>query len=243
MELSGKAAIVTGGAVRLGRAFTLALARAGCKVCLHYSRSCASAEETSRAAGALGAQIVAVQADFTRPAEAARTVFQAARDAFGDVDVLVNSAAIFEPDRLIDVTEEHFDRHVNINLKAPFFLCREFALHHVSGRPGHIVNIADWRAERPGTGYLVYTLSKAALVAMTKSLAQELAPDIRVNAIAPGSILPPPGKTEADLAELVGQIPLGRFGSPEHLADVLLFLLNSDFITGAVIHVTGGQEL
>jgi len=170
------------------------------------------------------------------------------------VDILVNSAAIFEPGKWDDTTEANWDRHFAINLKSPFFLSQTFARvaghprvagqsHWPSARAGHIVNIADWRGVRPGTGHVAYTLTKAALIAMTKSLALALAPNIQVNAIAPGMILPPPGKDQSYLQRQAGQIPAQRVGSPQEIAKALLFLLRSDFVTGELVFVTGGQHL
>ena len=159
------------------------------------------------------------------------------------MDILVNGAAIFEPGNWDDTTEANWDRHFAINLKSPFFLSQAFAVHVGRERAGHIVNIADWRGVRPGTGHVAYTLTKAALIAMTKSLAQALAPNIQVNAIAPGMILPPPGQDQAYLERWAHKIPAQRVGSPEEVARALIFLLRSDFVTGELILVTGGQHL
>jgi len=132
---------------------------------------------------------------------------------------------------------------MSINLKSPFFLSQAFARHVGRERPAHIVNIADWHGVRPGTDHVAYTLTKAALIAMTRSLALALAPNIQVNAIAPGMILPPPGKDQAYLQRWAHQIPAQRVGSPEEIARTLIFLVRSDFVTGDLIHVTGGQHL
>ena len=162
---------------------------------------------------------------------------------FGQVDILVNSAAIFEAGNWDDTTEANWDRHFAVNLKSPFFLSQAFAKHVGRERPGHIVNIADWRGVRPGTGHMAYTLTKAALIAMTKSLALALAPNIQVNAIAPGLILPPPDKDESYLQRRAGRIPVRRTGSPDEIAKTLIFLLQSDVVTGELIFVTGGEHL
>ena len=159
------------------------------------------------------------------------------------MDILVNSAAIFERGDLFNTTEESWDRHFAINLKSPFFLSQAFAVHVGKERPGAIVNITDWRATRPGTDYVAYTLAKAALVTMTQSLALGLAPNIRVNAIAPGAILPPPDGDQAYLEQLAQAIPARRVGSPAEVAKALLFLLESDFVTGELVYVTGGEHL
>jgi pteridine reductase len=242
MELNGKVAIVTGGAVRLGKALALALAEQGARLVIHYGSSAGPAQETVTEIKAMGSDALAVQADFSQSGQAPSIVEHAVAH-FGQVDILVNSAAIFEPGKWHDTTEANWDRHFAINLKSPFFLSQAFAQHVAPERAGHIVNIADWRGVRPGIGHVAYTLTKAALIAMTKSLALALAPNIQVNAIAPGMILPPPGADQSYLERQAGQIPAQRVGSPQEIAKALLFLLRSDFVTGELIFVTGGQHL
>jgi pteridine reductase len=242
MELNGKVAVVTGGAVRLGKALALALAEQGARLVIHYASSAGPAQETVAEIKAMGSDALAVQADFSQSGQAPSIVERAIAH-FGQVDILVNSAAIFEPGKWDDTTEANWNRHFAINLKSPFFLSQAFAKHVGPERPGHIVNIADWRGVRPGIGHVAYTLTKAALIAMTKSLALALAPNIQVNAIAPGMILPPPGKDQSYLERQAGKIPAQRVGSPQEIAQALLFLLRSDFVTGELIFVTGGQHL
>jgi pteridine reductase len=164
-------------------------------------------------------------------------------ERFGRVDILVNSAAIFEPGRWYDTTDANWDRHFAVNLRAPFFLSQAFARQVATPRRGHIVSIADWRAVRPGTDHIAYTLTKAALITMTQSLALALAPNIQVNAIAPGLILPPPDEDAAYLERRAARIPADRAGSPAEVAQALIFLLRSEFVTGDVIFVTGGEHL
>ena len=190
----------------------------------------------------MGSDAVAIQADLSRPGKA-RTVIERATTRFGQVDILVNSAAIYEPGNWDDTTEANWDRHFAINLKAPFFLSQAFAAQVGRKRAGHVVNIADWRGVRPGPDHVAYTLTKAAIIAMTKSLAQALAPNIQVNAIALGLILPPPGRDQAYLEGLASQIPARRWGSPQEIANAMIFLLRSDFVTGDLIFVTGGEHL
>lgn len=241
MGLRGKVAIVTGGAVRLGRALALALAEQGARLVIHYNSSTGPAEETLSQIKALSDGI-AFQADL-RQVSQVQTIIRRAMEHFGQVDVLINSAAIYEPGGIADTTEADWDRHFETNLKAPFFLCQAFAAQVGMEQPGHIINIADWRATRPRANYLAYTLTKAALITMTYSLAQALAPNIQVNAIAPGLILPPPGKDQAYLEQMAQTIPAHKAGSPEDIAKAMLFLLASDFITGEIIFVTGGEHL
>ncbi|MBL7199473.1 MAG: SDR family oxidoreductase [Anaerolineae bacterium] len=242
MELNGKVAIVTGGAVRLGRAMALALAERGAQLVVHYNASAGPAEEVVRQIEAEGGTAVAVQADLSQ-ARTAPSIVEAATARFGRVDILVNSAAIFEPGSWDSTTEENWDRHFDVNLKSPFFLIQAFARQIGDGQRGHIVNIADWRGVRPGVDHVAYTLTKAALIAMTRSMALALAPDIQINAIAPGMILPPPGKGPEFLQRSAARIPLQRIGSPGEIVKAMLFLLDSDFVTGELIYVTGGESL
>jgi NAD(P)-dependent dehydrogenase (short-subunit alcohol dehydrogenase family) len=243
MDLRDRTAIVTGGAVRLGRALALRLGAEGVHVCLHCHQSGAAAEEALAEIRGAGVRGTVVQADFSRPADAARSVLEHAQRVLGSIDVLVNSAAVFNPDTLLGLQEADWDQHQNINLKAPVFLSQAFARQVAPEQCGHIVNIVDWRASRPVPGHLAYTVAKGGLVTATRLLARELAPRIRVNAIAPGAILPPPGEPDAYLDRLAQRIPLRRTGGPGDVADALVYLLRSDFITGEVLHVTGGEQL
>lgn len=242
MELESKVAVVTGGAVRLGKALALALAEQGVRIALHYGSSAQTADETVAQIKALGTEAVALQADLSQPSQVPAIIHRTVKH-FGQVDILVNSAAIFEPGDLTWTTEDNWDKHFAINLKAPFLLSQAFAAQVGSERSGHIINITDWRATRPRADYLAYTLTKAALITMTQSLALALAPNIQVNAIAPGAILPPPGQGQEYLDRLAQAIPMQRAGSPEEVCKALLFLLESDFVTGELIYVTGGQHL
>lgn len=243
MELQGRVAIVTGGAVRIGRELCLRLADAGMRVCLHYGSSKESALQTVREIQARSGDATTVQADLSSPVEASRDIFEAALSGFDHVDVLVNCASIFESGSLSDTTIDDWRRHQSINLESPLFLCQEFAKQLGSDRHGAIVNIADWRATHPQPGHLSYTLSKVGLVGLTRILAQELAPQIRVNAIAPGAILPPPDAPDDHDDQISKLVPLQRTGAPSNISDAVLFLLNNDFVNGEILHVTGGQQL
>ncbi len=242
MELKGRVAIVTGGAVRLGRAQAIALAEHGAHVVVHYNASSGPAEAVVRHIQELGCRAIAVQADLG-DASAAPGIVERAVEAFGKADILVNGAAIFEPGEWDNTTEENWNRHFEINLKSPFFLTQAFAKQVGSERRAHVINIADWRALHPGTDHFAYTVAKAGLVAMTKSLALALAPNIQVNAIAPGLILPPPGRGEEYFVQAAPHIPAQRTGSPAEIVKALLFLLDSDFVTGELLYVTGGEHL
>jgi len=242
MVLQDKVALVTGGAVRLGRALALSLAEQGVRLLIHYGSSAGPAQATISQVKTMGGEALALQADFRQSGAAARLLDRAV-EHFGQLDILVNSAAIFGAGDLSDTTEENWDKHFAINLKSPFFLSQAFAAHVGQERRGHIINIADWRALRPGPDHLTYTLTKAGLVTMTQSLALALAPNIQVNAIAPGAILPPPDKGEDYLEKLGQALPLQRSGSPEEVSKAMLYLLQSDFVTGELIFVTGGEHL
>ena len=242
MQLAGRTALVTGGGVRIGRALALGLASRGVRVVVHYNSSVAPAQEVVREIRAGGGDAVAVQADLRDTSSPGRLI-ERGTEAFGQVDILVNSAAIFLRGTLEETTERSWDEHFAINLKAPFFLCQAFARQLGKERQGHIINIADWRATRPGVAYVAYTLTKGALITMTQSLALALAPNVQVNAIAPGAILPPPGDPGGYFARLAKSIPAQRVGAPEDVVRAALYLLDSDFVTGELLFVTGGEHL
>lgn len=243
MKLENRVVLVTGGAVRLGRAIALGLAEAGADIAITYN----SSEGPSRLVAAeirdLGREAAVIQADFSRSQDMSRLVDEIVAH-YGHLDVLINNAAIFEPGRWNSTDEENWDRHFDINLKAPFFLTQAFARAAKDhGYRGHIVNIADWRGVRPGADHVAYTLTKVALVGLTKSMALALAPEVQVNAIAPGLILPPPGADDDFLARKALEIPLGRHGSAEEIVRTVRYLVGSDFVTGELIYVTGGEHL
>lgn len=242
MDLRGRVAVVTGGGVRLGRALVLALAGHGVRVVVHHGRSAGPAEQTAAEARSLGTEAITVQGDLS-DAGAARGVIAAARSRLGPVDILVNSAAIFEPGGVAETTPEVWDRHFAINLKAPFLLSQAFAAQRPPDRPGKIVNISDWRGLRPGADHFAYTLTKSALIAMTKSLAVALAPSIQVNCLALGAILLPAGADETYRQRLIASIPVRRMGDPDDVARALLFLVEDDFVTGQTVVIDGGRSL
>lgn len=241
-NLDGMVALVTGGALRIGRALALALADRGARVAIHYGNSAEAAAKTVAATQDLGVEAAAFQADLREHSRTEELVDRVA-ERFGKVDLLVNSAAAFAPATIADTTETLWDEQFSVNLKAPFFLARAFARHIGTDRPGQIVSIADWRALRPDPGFLAYSLTKAGIIAMTRGLAVALAPNIRVNAIAPGAVLPPHDRDEAFLEEVGKRTPLGRHGSPDEVAAALLYLVTAGFVTGQVLFVDGGEHL
>jgi pteridine reductase len=242
-ELQGQVAVITGAGVRVGRALALALADAGANIAVHYNSSADAAEETVAAVRERGVEAVAVQANLGDAKAAAERIIEEAATRLGPPTILVNNASIFEQGGPLDADEATWDAHFNINLKAPFFLCQAFARRLPADASGNIINLLDWRIDRPRGDRLVYTLTKSALATMTRGLAHALAPRIRVNGIAPGAILPPPGADQAYLDRLARQIPLERAGSPEEIWRAALYLLSAAFVTGEVIYVTGGEHL
>ncbi len=243
MDLEGKVALVTGGAVRIGRALSLALAGAGCRLVIHYASSAAAARRPRAEAAALGVEADLCAADLA-DAAAAHGLVPAAAERFGRLDVLINSAALFLEGGLTDTGLEVWERQFAVNLRAPFLLSQAFAAQLPGDRHGAIVNVTDARIFRPAGDHFAYRLTKSALWTMTEMTALELAPRIRVNAVALGAILPPPGAGPGALAELVRrQVPLRRSGGAEAVADAVLHLLRQEFMTGVTVRLDGGQFL
>lgn len=241
-DLHGKVALVTGAGRRLGKAFAEALAAHGADVVVHYGRSAGPAEALARSLEAQGVRAVPLQADLADP-EQVPGLLDRAVEAMGEVHYLVNNAAIFEPLGVMDTDLAAWRRHLDVNLTAPFLLSQAFARHR-AGRPGAIVNLLDWRALRPGPDHFPYTIAKAALAAMTRSLAIAFAPTVRVNGLALGAILPPPEAEGERQPEIIRPVPAGRWGEVAEVCHALLFLLaGPDYITGQVVHVDGGRHL
>ena len=242
MELTDTAALVTGGAVRVGKALTLALAGAGCDVFVHYGRSAGPAEETAAEAEALGARVAIGSADLGDPDAPAALVDQATA-ALGPVQVLVNSASGFATDTLRNVTRDGWRRTMAVTLEAPVFLTQAMANALPEDKPGAVVNVTDWRTARPYPDHFSYVLAKGGIDTFTTTAAAALAPRIRVNAVALGAILPPPGADASYLQDLAGRIPARRAGGVDVVTDATLFLLRNDFVTGEIVRVDGGAHL
>jgi NAD(P)-dependent dehydrogenase (short-subunit alcohol dehydrogenase family) len=241
MELQGVAALVTGGAHRVGRAIVLALADAGCDVVLHYNSASDAAEETAAEVAAMGRRVRLVGGDLSDPAAATGVVASAVDLA--PVRVLINSAAVFPDDTLLDVDSDGWDRTMAVNLRAPVFLTQAFARALPGDVDGAVVNVTDWRTARPYRDHFSYTVAKGAIDTFTAAAAEALAPGIRVNAVALGAILPPPGKGSSYLKELAQEIPVERVGGTEPVADAVLFLLRNHFVTGEIVRIDGGAHL
>lgn len=243
-ELTGKTVLLTGGARRVGAHVCRRLHEAGMNVALHYRRSeqeaCALVAELNRRRPDSAR---AFQADLLRLDDIERLAREAAA-AFGGLDALVNNASSFYPTPVGRATEAHWDDLVGSNLKAPFFLAQAAAPHLARAR-GAIVNIVDIHAERPLKSYPIYSAAKAGLVALTKSLARELGPEVRVNAIAPGTILWPEHALDDTVKrEILARTPLKREGAPEDIARAVLFLVrDATYVTGQVLAVDGGRSV
>lgn len=240
MELKGKNAIVTGAAKRIGRAVALVLADKGVNIALHYNRSRAEAEELKKILSEKGVQSTLLQADLENPKEAVQLV-EKARVFFGNLDLLINNAAVFYPTLLQEVTEKNWDQFMNINLKSQFFAAREFAKGN-HGKPAKIINFSDSYSASPATDFIPYGVSKAGVVALTKGLAKAYAPDILVNAICPGPILPAESLDPHSQERAVNSTLLKRTGSVEDVVKAVIFLAENDSITGQAIFIDGGRN-
>lgn len=240
MNLDGKTILITGSARRVGRSIALAVAGAGADVILHHHRSPHEAAAAADQVRALGRRAWIMQADLADPVQAAGLVERAG--ALAPLDALVNNAAIFAPGGALDTTLESWQQHLAINLTAPFLLSQTFARQSAPDRVGRILNILDWRALRPGADHFAYTVSKAALAAMTHSLALAFAPRIVVNGLALGAILPP--ADGADTGDLLQSVPAARWADLEEVAESVVFLLSGPtYITGEILHLDGGRHL
>jgi pteridine reductase len=239
LELAGKAALITGAARRMGRATALALADAGVHCVLHYR---SNAEECAAVAGevrALGVQAWEVQGDFAEP-QAAAAVFGQARAAVGAVDILINNASIFPESTLTGCTPEDVHSNLNVNTLSPLLLAREAAAQE---RGAVVINFLDAMIADYDRKHVAYHLSKRALYSLTRMMAVEFAPKVRVNGVAPGLLLPPEGKDESYLESLAHTNPLQTYGSLELITETVLFLVRNTFVTGQVIYVDGGRNL
>jgi pteridine reductase len=239
-----KNVLITGAAKRIGATCARLLHNQGCNVLVHYRSSKQDAEQ-------LCAELNQIRPGSAKPIQAnllnmqeLEALAQQATSSWGGVDVLINNASSFYPTPLAHTTEAQWDDLLGSNLKAPFFLSKALS-DSLANRQGCIVNIVDIHAERGLPGYAVYSIAKAGLVAMTKVLAKELGPAIRVNAIAPGAILwPENGLSEQAKSEILERVPLARSGSPEDIAKAVFFLIkDADYVTGQTITVDGGRTL
>ena len=243
-SLAGKVALVTGGARRVGAAIARRLHAAGASVLIHYRDSDADAN-------ALVAELIAIRAKSAGKVKAEllapiapRALVSAAVDSFGRLDILVNNASSFFPVSIGAVEASHWEELLGSNLRAPLFICQE-AAPELAKNEGAIVNIVDIHADRPLKGYPVYSIAKGGLAAMTRSLALELAPKVRVNGVSPGAIAwPEDGQFDpAERSRIVATTPLARVGSPDDIAQAVHFLACATYVTGQIIAVDGGRSI
>jgi NAD(P)-dependent dehydrogenase (short-subunit alcohol dehydrogenase family) len=238
-ESKQKTALITGAAKRIGRETALTLAGRGIHIIIHFNRSDAEARQLVEELQQKGVKAWTIQADFGRPDEY-QTLIERAQQMAGGLDILINNASIFPTETLGDLTWSGLSANMEVNAWVPFILSRKFAQQIGHGK---IVNLHDSRLKGYDWTHVGYILSKHVLAAMTQMMALEFAPHVTVNAVAPGLILPPPGKDESYLQNLVHTVPLQRHGGPQDIADAVAFLIESDFITGNVIYVDGGRHL
>ena len=236
-----RVALITGGATRLGRAVSLGLASAGYDLVIGYRASTAGATEVIAEASALGRSCEAVQGDLTDPAACA-ALASAAQDAFGRIDLVVNSASSFRSVPLMEVDAEEWDEVMALNVRAPHLIVRA-AVKSLRAARGSVINITDLSSTEPWTEYPHHAVSKAALAHLTRVQARALAPDVRVNAIAPGAVLQPDGWASDRWAALGAIAPLQRVGSPSDVVQAVLYLAAADFVTGQLLAVDGGRLL
>ena len=238
MDLQGKTALVTGGARRVGKVLSQTLARAGAAVAINYNNSADEAEKLCHELP----NARAYRADVSQTADRERLMHEIERD-FGRIDVVVNNASLFERGPFTEVTEATFDEVIAVNLKAPFFLAQQAAPLMKRSGGGCIINIVDLSAFQPWPSYAPHSVSKAGLAHLTKILARALAPDVRVNAIAPGTVLPPDDYDGTGGDGTSDRRVVKPSGTPEHVARAMMYLIESDFVTGQILVVDGGRTL
>jgi pteridine reductase len=242
MNIDGKVALITGSAKRIGRAVAIELARRGARIAVHYRSEPHEAEQTLQMIRTAGSDGVLFCAELTDNA-AIEQMFQGITEAFGGLDILINSASVFAPATADKTTPELWDSQLDSNAKAPFFVAQHAARLMQARGQGKIVNIADVAGEVIWPGYFAYSVSKAALIAVNRGLAKSYSPQIQVNAIAPGPVLFPDYYTEAQKRSAIERTLLKREGSPTDIVNAVVFLIENDYITGEMIHVDGGRHL
>ena len=242
MDLRNRTVLVTGAGVRLGQAIAISLGQQGMKVALHYHQSMEGAKETLDLMGGDIKQHGCFQADL-RQVSKIELLIQHIEEKLGQIDVLINNAADFFPTPLGEVSESEWDHLISLNLKAPFFLSQLVGTSMLKQGQGKIVNIVDVAAERPWPQFLPYCASKAGLVSLTKGLAKALAPAVQVNAVAPGTMLPPPQISSFSQDLAIERSLLKKMGHPDDIARAVTYFLKNDFVTGTVLPVDGGRML
>ncbi len=242
MQIAPKNVLVTGAAKRLGRAIALELAGQGWSVAVHHRNSIQEAEETVAAIREKGVDASVVAADLSNEDEAARLVADAASE-LGPLSALINNASIFDHDSIDTMSRESWETHMSANLRAPVLLAQKFAEQLSESMRGVIVNLLDQRVFKPTPEFLSYGVTKAGLHWLTTTLAQGLAPHIRVNAVAPGPTLPSPRQSEEQFLKQASSTVLGHGARPEDIAAAVRYLVEAQAVTGQTIVVDGGQHL
>ncbi len=237
-----KNVLITGAGNRIGSVIATRLAANGYSVIIHYFRSASDAKNLAGAITKMGGKAALLPADLSNKTER-QTLVDAAQKPFGPLSVLINNASIFEADSAMTLSEELWDTHFELHAKAPVFLARDFARQLPNGEKGNIINIIDERVLRTSPGFFSYNLSKSVLWTATKTMAQSLAPNIRVNAIGPGPTLPNARQSETQFAQSVKSLPLKTAASPADIALAVSFLLSSPSITGQMLALDGGEHL
>jgi len=237
--LPGRKALITGGAKRIGLACAKALAQQRVDIVLHYNSSEKEATQSAEMLKSLGVDVFLLQADLSQP-DVAETLFEKANQKCGAIDILVNNASIFPEDTLEQSNFSSMQTNFSINTYAPFAIAKSMAK---SGSKGVVVNFLDTRVQDYDAGHFSYHVSKRSLLDLTRMMALDFAPDIRVNGIAPGLVLPPEGKDESYLESLSSTNPMNAVGDESDIVKALLFLIESDFVTGQIIYVDGGRHM
>ena len=242
MDPTAKVSLVTGAGRRIGRALALALGDTDCRVAVHYNRSEQDANETASLIKAMGKEAITVKADLEDPTQV-EALAAHVNEQLGPIEIMVNNASVFDKVGLKEVSAEEFDRHFAINVRAPFLLAKSMNEQLATGSPGKIINLNDWRKARPTR--FAYGVTKSALSGLTRTLALSMAPNVQVNEIALGAILPPADipidRPRDKIAINLG--PADRMGSLNEVADAMMMLIKNDFITGETINVDGGRHI
>ena len=237
-----RVAVVTGAALRIGRAIALDLARQGWRVAITYNSSADAAAATLRGIEATGVRGAAIRADLADEAQVEAVIPQAAA-ALGPVSLLVNNASAFRPDTVATMTRASWDEHIEANLRAPLVLIQAMARQLPAGWPGNVINMLDQRVWNPTPYFLSYTVAKMGLWTLTRTLAQALAPKIRVNGIGPGPTLKSDRQTEDQFARQWDAVPLRRATTPQEICDAIRFILSAPSMTGQMVALDGGEHM
>ncbi|HEX4211401.1 MAG TPA: SDR family oxidoreductase [Candidatus Binataceae bacterium] len=243
MELAGKVALVTGAGRRVGRAIALALAEKGAIIAIHYRTSATEADDLASIIQSRGGKAQVFAANLEKVAEIEQMT-TAVIAAFGRIDILINSASVFYRKPLEELTEQDWDINLDTNLKAPFFLSKFAGVSMRQHGAGKIVNIGDWAAIRPYNNYLPYVVSKSGLIGLTRALAKALAPEVQVNCVALGPVMPPPDYDQSEVEVLRKGTLTKTLGTPEDVTRAVMFLCEgTDFATGSTLMLDGGRLL